>query len=265
MLTFCTLFSGSSGNAVYIGTDTGALLVDCGMSCKLTLEAMAKAGLSPRALQGILVTHEHSDHTRGVGILSRKLGLPVYATEGTWNGMAQAVGEIPAAHRVVVRAGESFFAAGMEAAPFALPHDAQEPTGYRVFAPGHSVAVATDLGYFAPGVEAAVTGAEVVLLESNHDPDMLKLNPHYPMSLKRRILGKNGHLSNADSSAAAVRLLETGTRYLLLGHLSKENNTPDTAYRAAHAALTEAGACVGDDVSLHVAARYQPSWTYRLE
>ena len=265
MLTFCTLFSGSSGNAVYVGTERGALLVDCGMSCKLTLEAMAAAGLDPRLLRGILVTHEHSDHTRGVGILSRKLGLPVYATEGTWNGMAQAVGELPAERRVVVRAGESFFAADMEAAPFALPHDAQEPVGYRLFAPGHSVAVATDLGYFAPAVEDAVTGAEVILLESNHDPEMLKCNPHYPLSLKRRILGKNGHLSNGDCAGAAVRLLQSGTRHLLLGHLSKENNTPDVAYREVYAALTEAGAAVGEDVSLHVAARYQPSWAYRLE
>lgn len=263
-ITFCTLFSGSSGNAVYLGTDQGSLLVDCGMSAKQILEAMTAAGLNPADLQALLITHEHSDHVRGAGILSRKLSLPIYATEGTWNGMAGTIGAIPDKDRVVITAGESFFACGMEVASFSIPHDANDPVGYRFYMRLHSVAVATDLGYFSQTVCDAVSGAELVLLESNHDPDLLKHNPHYPAQLKSRILGKKGHLSNEAGADAAVRLLNTGAKHLLLGHLSSENNTPDMAYRTAHAALTEVGAVVGEDVTLHVAARYRASFLYQL-
>lgn len=264
MTTFCTLFSGSSGNAVYLGTDNGSLLIDCGMSGRQVLDAMCAAGLNPASLRALLITHEHSDHVKGAGVLSRKLDLPIYATEGTWLGMESALGEIPSHHRVAITAGESFFLNDMEIAPFSIPHDAADPVGYRFFLRGADVAVATDLGYFAPEVENAVVGANVVLLESNHDPELLKQNPHYPARLKTRILGKKGHLSNESGAAAAAFLAQHGTRHLLLGHLSSENNTPDLAYRTAHAALTAAGACVGDDVSLHVAARYQASYLYTL-
>ena len=143
-------------------------------------------------------------------------------------------------------------------------HSRRRPVGYRFYQRRHSVAVATDLGYFSQTVADALCGAEVVLLESNHDPDLLRRNPHYPARMKTRILGKKGHLSNEDGAGAAVTLAQSGTKHLLLGHLSSENNTPDMAYRTTHAALTEAGARVGDDVSLHVAARYRASYLYQL-
>ena len=263
-LTFCTLFSGSSGNVVYLGGDDGALLIDCGMSGKQVLEAMAAAGLSPSSLKGMLITHEHSDHVRGAGIISRKLGIPIYATEGTWSGMERTLGAIPARDRIAITAGESFFACGMEIAAFSIPHDANDPVGYRFFCRSHSVAVATDLGYFSQGVCDAISGAELILLESNHDPELLKQNPHYPARLKSRILGQKGHLSNDSGADAAVTLAGCGTKHLLLGHLSNENNTPDLAYRTAHAALTAAGAKVGEDVTLNIAARYRTSFLYQL-
>lgn len=264
MTTFCTLFSGSGGNAVYLGTEHGALLIDCGMSGRQVLDAMQAAGLDPAALQALLITHEHSDHIKGAGVLSRKLDLPIFATDGTWAGMEGALGEIPAHHRVSITAGESFFLNDMEIAPFSIPHDANDPVGYRFFLRGAGVAVATDLGYFSPEVQNAVLGADVVLLESNHDPELLKQNPHYPARLKTRILGKKGHLSNESGAAAAALLAQAGTKHLLLGHLSRENNTPDLAYRTTHAALTAAGAQVGRDVTLHVAARSQASYLYTL-
>ena len=264
MMTFCTLFSGSSGNAVYFSTEQGAVLVDCGMSGRQVLDALCAAGLDPAGLRALLITHEHSDHVRGVGVLSRKLGLPVYATEGTWQGMENAVGELAPHHRIVIRAGESFFLNDLEVAPFSIPHDAADPVGYRIYAKNHSVAVATDLGHFSSTVRDAVTGADLVLLESNHDPQLLRQNPHYPQRLKARILGNKGNLSNASGAQAAVCLAQSGTRHLLLGHLSSENNTPDLAYRTTHAALTNAGACVGGDVTLHVAARYRASYLYTM-
>ncbi len=263
-VTFCTLFSGSSGNAVYIGGDEGAVLVDCGMSAKQVLEALEAAQLSPAGLRGMLITHEHSDHIRGAGVLSRKLGLPIYATEGTWSGMERTLGPVQPQNRVVITAGESFFLSGMEVASFSIPHDANDPVGYRFFLKQHSVAVATDLGYFSQSVCDALSGAELVLLESNHDPDLLQQNPHYPQRLKTRILGKKGHLSNDAGADAAVHLAQCGAKHLLLGHLSSENNTPDMAYRTTHAALTRAGAVVGEDVTLNVAARYRASLLYQL-
>ena len=263
-LTFCALFSGSSGNAVYLSSGNDALLVDCGMSGKQILNAMQSAGLEPSAIRALLITHEHSDHVKGAGVISRKLGVPIYATAGTWSGMERAVGPIPAQNQVVITAGESFFLNSMEVAPFSIPHDANDPIGYRFFMRHHSVAVATDLGHFSSTVCDAISGAEVVLLESNHDPDLLKRNVHYPAALKTRILGKKGHLSNDAGANAAVHLAQNGAKHILLGHLSNENNTPDMAYRATHAALSDAGATVGEDVTLHVAARYRASHLYRL-
>ena len=265
MIKFCTLFSGSSGNAVYLSTDCGSILIDCGMSGKQTLEAMCQNALPPEDLKAILITHEHSDHVKGAGILSRKLGIPIYATEGTWQGMEAAVGAVPAHHRVVITANESFFLNDLEILPFAIPHDANDPTGYRIYTPQASVAVATDLGYFADSVRDAVLGADVVLLESNHDPEMLKQNAFYPAHLKKRILGKKGHLSNESGAAAAVDLAQNGTRHLLLGHLSSENNTPDLAYRTSVLALENAGAKLGEDVTLNVAGRYHTSCMYTID
>lgn len=263
-MQFCTLFSGSSGNSAYLSTERGGLLIDAGMSGKQTLEALEKARLDLSAIHALLITHEHSDHMKGAGVISRKLNIPIYATEGTWEGMYRAIGDIPRQHRMVIRADESFFLDDIEAVPFHIPHDANEPTGFRFFTGKHSVAVATDLGHFSKFVFQAIESADIVLLESNHDPDMLQNNPHYPAHLKARILGRKGHLSNSASAQAAVKLLQSGTRHILLGHLSQENNTPVIAEDAVTAALRETGAIIGEDVTLHVADRFQAGYLYRI-
>ncbi|MBN1776728.1 MAG: MBL fold metallo-hydrolase [Clostridiales bacterium] len=263
-MQFCTLFSGSSGNCAYLSTERGAVLIDCGMSGKQTLEALMRAKLDIPSIHALLITHEHSDHTKGAGVISRRLNIPVYATEGTWEGMHRGIGELPRHNRMTIRADESFFLDDIEAVPFHIPHDANEPTGFRFYTGRHSVAVATDLGHFSKFVFQAIESADIVLLESNHDPEMLKNNPRYPQRLKTRILGRKGHLSNGAGAQAAVQLLQSGTKHLLLGHLSEENNTPDIAYQAVSAALTEAGAIIGEDISLHVADRYQVGYLYRI-
>jgi phosphoribosyl 1,2-cyclic phosphodiesterase len=263
-LQFCTLFSGSSGNCAYLSTDRGGLLIDCGMSGKQTLEALYQARINLASIHALLVTHEHTDHTKGVGVISRKLNVPVYATEGTWDGMARGLGELPRHHRMVIRADEGFFLDDIEAIPFHIPHDANEPTGFRFNLGRYGVAVATDLGHFSKFVYEAIQGADIVLLESNHDPDMLMNNPSYPQRLKTRILGRKGHLSNEAGAQAALQLLNGGTKHLLLGHLSQENNTPELAYQTVSAALQDAGAVIGKDVSLNVAGRYQAGYMYRI-
>ncbi len=261
-MQFCTLFSGSSGNCAYLSTDRGGLLIDCGMSGRQTLEALQAARLDISSIHALLITHEHNDHIKGAGIISRKLHIPIYATEGTWEGMERTLGELPKHHRMVIAEGESFFLNDIEAVPFHIPHDANEPTGFRFYIGRHSVAVATDLGHFSKFVYQAVEGADIVLLESNHDPEMLKNNPSYPARLKTRILGRKGHLSNEAGAQAAVKLAHSGTKHLLLGHLSQENNTPEIAYQVVSAALTDAGAVIGGDVSLHVADRFQAGHLY---
>ena len=263
-MQFCTLFSGSSGNSAYLSTERGGLLIDCGMSGRQTLDALTLAKLDVSSIRAILITHEHTDHMKGVGVLSRKLRVPVYATEGTWEGMGRTVGELPSHHRVVIRTDESFFLSDIEAVPFHIPHDANEPTGFRFYIGRHSISVATDLGHFSKFVFQAIEGSDIVLLESNHDPEMLINNPHYPERLKTRILGRKGHLSNDAGAQAAVRLLESGTKHLLLGHLSPENNTPKLAFDTASAALEKAGAVVGRDVTLNVAGRYRAGHLYHI-
>ena len=260
-----SLFSGSSGNCTWFKIGDLQFLVDAGGSCKAINDALGTLGSSLNRISHVFVTHEHSDHVKGAGVLSRKLDLPIYATAGTWMGMEQALGEVPAHHRIEIEAGESFFLNDLEVVPFSIPHDAGDPVGYRIYAQGFSAAVATDLGYFAPTVRDAVEGADVVLLESNHDPEMLRRNPHYPQHLKSRILGRKGHLSNESGAEAAVELAQSGTRHLLLGHLSSENNTPELAMRTVQGALEKAGAEIGRDVTLHVAGRFQPSHLYRMK
>lgn len=226
MLTFCNLFSSSSGNATYIEADGDAVLVDCGVSCKQILQALETARLDAGRIKAMMITHAHSDHVKGAGALARKLQIPVIATEGCHSEMEKALGELPLQHRIIINAGESFFLGKLECASFAIPHDAAGAVGYRVFCADGSAACATDMGYFSDTAASALSGTNILLLESNHDPDMLRQNPHYPNSLKNRILGKRGHLSNESGAEAAVRLMNEGTKHILLGHLSKENNTP---------------------------------------
>ena len=253
-LQFCPLFSGSSGNALYVGTDKTKILIDAGLSgAKITTE-MDKIGVSPSDLSAILVTHEHADHISGVGVLSRRYHLPVYASFGTWAAMSGKVGAIDAACRVSFEAGEDFSIGDLDVRSFTTPHDAADPVGYAVSAAGMKVAIATDIGAVREGWLREVEGADVLLLEANHDVDTLKAS-RYPYELKRRILGNRGHLSNDDAGKAAAELARRGVRVIVLGHLSGENNFPELAYASVACVLEEAGLKPGRDVMLSVARR----------
>lgn len=253
-LRFSPLFSGSSGNAVYVGCGNTHLLVDAGLSGARVAQALSDVGVDPRSLAGILVTHEHSDHIRGVGILSRKFDLPVYATPGTWLGMAAKLGAISEKNRRTIETETHFFLGDVDVVAFSTPHDALEPCGFRFENGAARFALATDIGCVRESWLKYVAGCDAVLLESNYDPDMLKAGP-YPYDLKKRILSRRGHLSNDDAGETAGELIRAGTRQIILGHLSKENNFPELALQTAQCLLRTNGIDPEEDVDLRVARR----------
>jgi len=253
-LRFSPLFSGSSGNAIYVGCGNTHLLVDAGLSGVRIQNELEKIGLHPSQLAAILATHEHIDHIRGIGVLSRKFHLPVYATEGTWRGMMDKVGHVDDENICHIVPEQNFYLGDMEITPFATPHDAAEPTGFTFEAGGSKFSIATDVGCIKKGWMNHVRGSDAVLLESNYDPDMLKAGS-YPYELKRRILSTHGHLSNDDAGACAVELVKSGVSQIILGHLSKENNFPELALKCCESALQNAGILPQEDVRVRVAKR----------
>ena len=229
------LFSSSKGNSTYIGTKKSGILIDAGVSCKKLIKALEDNELSANAVQGIFITHEHSDHIKALSVLTKKHNIPVYATPGT----LKYLDENDHLHSEGIEITDKIAIADMEVKAFHTPHDAVESCGYRINLPdGQSCAVCTDLGWVTDEVEQNVRGCQAVLLEANYDEQMLKDGP-YPYSLKSRIRSKKGHLSNVDSGSFAKHLIETGTTRLILGHLSPTNNTPVTADRTVHSQLSD--------------------------
>ncbi|MHC1785548.1 MAG: MBL fold metallo-hydrolase [Christensenellales bacterium] len=264
-LTFCSLNSGSNGNATYVAAGNTRILIDAGLSGRSIVGALETIGVLPETLSGILVTHEHIDHIKGVGALSRKYHLPVYANAATWEKMARIVGEVAAPLRRVFETDLDFYVGDLAVMPFSIPHDTVEPVAFRVYAGARSVAVATDMGHVTKRTLKHLAGTDLVLLESNHDIDMLTHNDRYPEQLKRRILGNRGHLSNLACADTLMRLYETGVSKALLGHLSQDNNTPELAMRTVSETLSHEGLRPGRDVLLEMTWRDHPSGFYTLE
>lgn len=264
-IEFCSLSSGSSGNVTYISAGNTRILIDAGLSGKAVTAALNSIGVLPESLSAILVTHEHIDHVKGVGILSRKYHIPVYANDNTWNRMTKTVGEIPIGLRRIFETDYDFYIEDLAVMPIAIEHDSAEPVAFRVYAGGRSVAVATDMGTVSKRVIKQLSGVDLLVLESNHDIEMLKQNERYSESLKRRILGNRGHLSNDSCGTALMALYETGVRHALLGHLSDDNNTPELAMHAVTTALASQGLKPGSDIFLEMTWRDKPSGFYTIE
>jgi phosphoribosyl 1,2-cyclic phosphodiesterase len=262
-LIFAPLFSGSSGNCVYVGCGDTHLLVDAGVSCARIIAELGRVGVRPGSLNGVLVTHEHADHIKGIGILSRRLDLPVYATEETWAAMEGKVGGISLKNRRVFDKNADFYVGPLEIRAFSVPHDAADPVGYSFSAGGARFSVATDIGCVRESWLKEVAGSGAVLLESNYELGML-LSGSYPYALKQRIASRKGHLANTDAGEAAVELVNRGARRIILGHLSKENNLPELALGCCEAALREAGVRPGADMALNVARRDGVTGLYAL-
>ena len=258
-LRFAPLFSGSSGNSIYVGTDRTNLLIDAGVSGTRILEELKRIGVKPADLDGILVTHEHSDHIKGLEMIARHFRIPIYAPYLCCRFIRAKYPSTAGLLRVLdgpVEAGPFLLR------PFPTPHDAEDSVCYRVEAGNAAVGYATDIGHLPADIGRCVLGCDAVVLESNHDIDMLK-NGGYPLPLKKRILGEYGHLSNRTCATALPRLVESGVRRVVLAHLSPENNRPALAYSESRGALAAksisvAGESVSADVSLAVASPCEP-------
>lgn len=253
------LYSGSSGNSIFVQFGSTRVLVDVGCSTKSVISALEQVGQNPAHLNAIFITHDHSDHIRGLDVFVRKFNIPVYATQSTWRGIHSAEKK-PHAPELdhVVEPGQTFSIGRLEILPFATPHDAKGSVGYRFASSRASMAIATDLGYFSDEVRSALTGCDAILLESNYDYEMLWTGP-YPWMLKKRVDGKAGHLCNRDCAEAVKYLYNSGTRHFILGHLSQENNTPSTAHREISAAFELMDLKPDEHYHLYVANRYTPS------
>ncbi len=246
------LASGSTGNAVYVSLGGVRILVDAGISAARIKKGLAAIGVDVCSLDAVLITHEHADHIKGIEVLCRRSGAGIYANGGTWQGILARCKGIPEEQRRVFTTGEDFFIGPVCVRPFAIPHDAADPVGYTFSCGQGKLGVATDLGHLSESWLTELEGCQGLVLEANHDVEMVKSGP-YPAHLKQRILSRKGHLCNEDCGRALARLSQAGTQGAYLAHLSQENNLPEMALSAVSRMLESAGCIPGEDIWLGVA------------
>lgn len=258
-MKFCSLYSGSSGNSIFIASDNAKVLIDAGLAGKKIDDALKHIGEESSSIDGIFITHEHIDHIKGVGVLSRKYDIPIYANDNTWAVMEKNIGKIKEHNIRIMDRRSSIAIKDLEIRSFNIPHDAIAPVGYTVSSAGKNASVVTDFGVFTEEIRDNIIDSDIILLESNHDVNMLRMGP-YPYKLKLRVLGENGHLSNEDCGSAIVSLLKNDKKkQIVLGHLSGTNNHPDLAYQTVVDVISANGIRPGDDVILQLASRHNPS------
>jgi phosphoribosyl 1,2-cyclic phosphodiesterase len=254
MVKFCPLSSGSSGNCVYAGTGSTHILIDAGVSGKKIEQALCQIGENAAGLDAIFVTHEHKDHIKAVGILSRRFDIPIYATEGTWAAMENDIGAVSRKNRCIIYSGEKNIVNDMCVKAFDIPHDAAQPVGFSIFAGGIKMTVATDMGHYNDEIKENLADSNEILLEANHDIEMLKKGS-YPYMLKQRILGLNGHLANITAGSLLGDIMNEKIRHVFLGHLSSENNTEQIAFDTVKKVLESRNIIVGRDLCVEMAKR----------
>ena len=225
-----TLASGSSGNCVLVAEGSSRVLIDAGISCRRIERGLAELGLSLSDIDAVLLTHEHIDHVKGLGVLERKRSFPVFATRGTADAVLAnpRLGELPDGIFCDIHPDEAFTVGGLTFAPFSVDHDAADPVAFRIECGGRRAAVATDLGCFTDYTVRCLSGLDALLLEANHDLRMLETGP-YPYPLKQRIRSDRGHLSNEMAGELIAKIAHPGLCKVMLGHLSKENNMAELA------------------------------------
>lgn len=253
MLKFCSLYSGSSGNSFFIQSDNSNILVDAGVSCKKIVDALASINVDIENIDAIFVTHEHIDHTQSIGTISKKYNIPVYANRKTWMAMPNQKEKISDKNIYYFRNNEKFKFKDLNIFPFSIPHDAANPCGFNIYNEKTKISIATDIGHMDNSVLNNLKNSKFILLESNYEPEVLKCSP-YPYRLKERIASPIGHLSNIEAGKTINYLANHGLENVMLGHLSKENNFPELAYKSV---LEQIENC--ENLNLEIASRFEPS------
>lgn len=259
MLNFCSLYSGSSGNSLFVETENTKILVDAGMSCKKIEEALHSIEVDPSSINAILVTHEHSDHIKGISTISKKFDIPVFATKETFDAMPKQTEKISTKNINFFNPSEKFFIKDLEILPFSIPHDAANPCGFNITTDNSSqISIATDIGHMTKSILEKLEGSKFILLESNYDTEVLRCCS-YPFNLKSRIASDIGHLSNTMAGKTISYLSKNSNLNIaMLGHLSKESNFPELAYQTVVDELISSSTD-NNNIKLSVANRDCPS------
>lgn len=230
MINFCSLYSGSSGNSLFIESKNTKILVDAGVSSKKIEQALNDININPANLDGILVTHEHSDHVQGLGTFAKKFDLPVFVNQETLDAMPKQRDKISDKNIKKFKVNEHFCIGDLDINPFSIPHDAANPCGFNIFKDNKKISIATDIGHMNKYILKQLEESLFIMLEANYDPEVLKCSS-YPFKLKSRISGPTGHLPNEMAGKTISYLLKSGLKTAMLGHLSKESNFPELAYK----------------------------------
>ena len=256
MLNFCSLYSGSSGNSLFVETENTKILIDAGMSCKKIEEGLQSIEVEPSSINAILVTHEHSDHVKGIGTLSKKINIPVFSTKETFDAMPTQTEKLSEKNINFFNPNERFNINDLEILPFSIPHDAANPCGFNISKDNNNqISIATDIGHMTKSIVDTIEGSKFILLESNYDTEVLRCCA-YPYKLKTRIASDTGHLSNTMAGKTISYLLKNGNlATAMLGHLSKESNFPELAYQTVIDEIISNNS----NINLSVASRDCPS------
>lgn len=263
MLKFCSLYSGSSGNSLFVETSNTKILIDAGESCKKIENALNGLNVDINDIDAILVTHEHSDHIKGLGTIAKKFDIPIYANKETWDAMPQIAEKIQPSNQNQFKPYEKFDIGDLKILPFQIPHDAANPCGFNLFYGNQKISIATDLGHMDSKLIKYLEESQFILLEANYDPNILKCSK-YPYTLKQRIAGPNGHLSNEMAGKTISYLMKSGLNKVMLGHLSKENNFPELAYQTVIDELCNNN-FNANQLKMNVANRSMPSPVINLD
>ncbi|KRM12620.1 MBL fold metallo-hydrolase [Paucilactobacillus suebicus] len=262
-LHYSILASGSTGNVTYLETPEHKILIDAGLSGKKIQGLMEKIGRSLTDVDALFVTHEHTDHIKGVGVLARKYGMNVYANHGTWDAMSSKIGKVPVEQQHILEPGKTLSMGDMDVESFAVSHDAAEPQFYQVHHDGKTFCDLTDTGYVSDRVEQTIKDADAYLIECNHDMEMLRMGP-YAWPLKQRILGDEGHLSNEDGANTMMSVIGNQTKQIFLGHRSQENNMRSLAHLTVTTMMEQHDFGVDHDFHLHDTEPDAPTKLYTL-
>lgn len=257
MLKFCSLYSGSSGNSLFVQSNNTKILIDCGQSAKKIENALTDVNVDISEIDAILVTHEHSDHIQSLGTISKKYDIPVFANFETWEAMPNQKNKVSSNNIKIFENDNEFNIGNLQIMPFSTPHDAANPCGFSICNGSKKISIATDLGHIDNNIFSNIKDSKFMLLEANYEPEILKVS-RYPYLLKQRIAGPHGHLSNIEAGQTISHLFGKELKEVMLGHLSKENNFPEMAYKTVAEELIHNNIDT-NDIKISVANRLSPS------